>query len=168
MTISSHRLPPALYQHEETTIGVTGMQNFLTLEQRGRQSRCAKTAVGNASDERTYTLTSIWEKKYGKNANHLKLKAKDPHPHKRQKRTHQPAQGNAGRNESYGAPHSAPHGNHGGRQTHPSAVDNRPPKPVSKPKPDPNTPMHPSWEAKLKAKTMQATAVPKGNKVIFD
>ena len=99
---------------------------------------------------------AIWEKKYGRHANHLKLREKEP----RKAREHRAPDRPTKRPKPMQAPPP--------RQ--PRTQDPHPPS-LSRVKPAPppsNAPLHPSWIAKQRAKEAQHAAKPQGTKVVFD
>lgn len=99
---------------------------------------------------------AIWEKKYGRHANHLKLREKEP----RKAREHRAPDRPTKRPKPMQAPPP--------RQ--PRTQDPHPPSSSRvKPAPPPsNAPLHPSWIAKQRAKEAQHAAKPQGTKVVFD
>ena len=99
---------------------------------------------------------AIWEKKYGRHANHLKLREKEP----RKAREHRVPDRPTKRPKTMQAPPP--------RQ--PRTQDPHPPSSSRvKPAPPPsNAPLHPSWIAKQRAKEAQHAAKPQGTKVVFD
>ena len=106
---------------------------------------------------------AIWEKKYGKNANHLKLKAKEPRASKRQKKEHHRATDTTSlergaRRETHRGQHSADHNVREEKHQRPAPANER----------EPSAAMHPSWAAKQKAKELQSSAAPQGKKIVFD
>ncbi|CCU98196.1 unnamed protein product [Malassezia sympodialis ATCC 42132] len=105
----------------------------------------------------------IWEKKYGRHANHLKLREKEPRaPKARQSKE------------------AAPRAPAGRPAPTPRAPAERPaptPRaPAERPAPTPRAPaqhaapapVHPSWAAKQKAKEALTQAKPQGTKIVFD
>ncbi|WFD21805.1 hypothetical protein MEQU1_000461 [Malassezia equina] len=102
---------------------------------------------------------AIWEKKYGRHANHLKLREKEPRAPKAR-----PTKPLAPRASATGTPAlsrrppkasaSAPV---------PTSTSARPPAPANA-----LAPVHPSWVAKQKAKEALTQAKPQGTKIVFD
>ena len=99
---------------------------------------------------------AIWEKKYGRHANHLKLREKEP----RKAREHRVPDRPTKRPKPMQAPPPKP----------PRTEDPHPPSSSRvQPAPPPsNAPLHPSWIAKQRAKEAQHAAKPQGTKVVFD
>ena len=99
---------------------------------------------------------AIWEKKYGRHANHLKLREKEP----RKAREHRAPDRPTKRPKPMQAP----------PPKQPRTQDPHPPSSSRvKPAPPPsNAPLHPSWIAKQRAKEAQHAAKPQGTKVVFD
>lgn len=99
---------------------------------------------------------AIWEKKYGRHANHLKLREKEP----RKAREHRGPDRPTKRPKSLHAP----------PPREPQTKDPDPPSSsrVQPPPPANNAPLHPSWIAKQRAKEAQHAAKPQGTKVVFD
>ena len=99
---------------------------------------------------------AIWEKKYGRHANHLKLREKEP----RKAREHRAPDRPTKRPKPMQAPPPKP----------PRTEDPHPPSSSRvQPAPPPsNAPLHPSWIAKQRAKEAQHAAKPQGTKVVFD
>ena len=99
---------------------------------------------------------AIWEKKYGRHANHLKLREKEP----RKAREHRVPDRPTKRPKPMQAP----------PPKQPRTQDPHPPSSSRvKPAPPPsNAPLHPSWIAKQRAKEAQHAAKPQGTKVVFD
>ena len=99
---------------------------------------------------------AIWEKKYGRHANHLKLREKEP----RKAREHRAPD----------RPTKRPKPMQASPPRQPRTQDPHPPS-LSRVKPAPppsNAPLHPSWIAKQRAKEAQHAAKPQGTKVVFD
>lgn len=99
---------------------------------------------------------AIWEKKYGRHANHLKLREKEP----RKAREHRVPD----------RPTKRPKPMHASPPREPRTRDPDPPS-SSRAQPAPtagNAPLHPSWIAKQRAKEAQHAAKPQGTKVVFD
>lgn len=97
-----------------------------------------------------HTDHSIWEKKYGRHANHLKLREKEPRAKARPSKAPAPR-----------APAQNPA----------PAPSTRPKEPAPAPAPAPanaSGPVHPSWAAKQKAKDVLTKAKPQGTKIVFD
>lgn len=99
---------------------------------------------------------AIWEKKYGRHANHLKLREKEP----RKAREHRAPD----------RPTKRPKPMQASPPRQPRTQDPHPPSSSRvKPAPPPsNAPLHPSWIAKQRAKEAQHAAKPQGTKVVFD
>ena len=99
---------------------------------------------------------AIWEKKYGRHANHLKLREKEP----RKAREHRAPD----------RPTKRPKPMQASPPRQPRTQDPHPPSSSRvKPAPPPSTaPLHPSWIAKQRAKEAQHAAKPQGTKVVFD
>ncbi|WFC98261.1 hypothetical protein MYAM1_000986 [Malassezia yamatoensis] len=104
---------------------------------------------------------AIWEKKYGKNANHLKLRAKEPRHPKQRESTRMPRpdlpqdSANAVPLASRSTPrNSVPLSKSG--ESRASAISGKP------------NDLHPSWAAKQQAKEAQAALRPVGKKIVFD
>lgn len=99
---------------------------------------------------------AIWEKKYGRHANHLKLREKEP----RKAREHRVPD----------RPTKRPKPMQASPPRQPRTQDPHPPSSSRvKPAPPPsNAPLHPSWIAKQRAKEAQHAAKPQGTKVVFD
>jgi len=99
---------------------------------------------------------AIWEKKYGRHANHLKLREKEPRKAREHRVPDRPTQ----RPKPMQAPPPKP----------PRTEDPHPPSSSRvQPAPPPsNAPLHPSWIAKQRAKEAQHAAKPQGTKVVFD
>ena len=99
---------------------------------------------------------AIWEKKYGRHANHLKLREKEP----RKAREHRAPD----------RPTKRPKPMQASPPRQPRTQDPHPPSSSRvQPAPPPsNAPLHPSWIAKQRAKEAQHAAKPQGTKVVFD
>ena len=99
---------------------------------------------------------AIWEKKYGRHANHLKLREKEP----RKAREHRAPD----------RPTKRPKPMQASPPRQPRTQDPHPPSSSRvKPAPPPsNAPLHPSWIAKQRAKEAQHAAKPQGTKGVFD
>ena len=99
---------------------------------------------------------AIWEKKYGRHANHLKLREKEP----RKAREHRVPDRPTKRPKPMQAP---PPKQPRTQDPHPPSSSRVQPAP-----PPSNAPLHPSWIAKQRAKEAQHAAKPQGTKVVFD
>ena len=99
---------------------------------------------------------AIWEKKYGRHANHLKLREKEP----RKAREHRAPDRPTKRPKPMQAP---PPKQPRTQDPHPPSSSRVQPAP-----PPSNAPLHPSWIAKQRAKEAQHAAKPQGTKVVFD
>ena len=99
---------------------------------------------------------AIWEKKYGRHANHLKLREKEP----RKAREHRVPDRPTKRPKTMQAP---PPRQPRTQDPHPLSSSRVQPAP-----PTSNAPLHPSWIAKQRAKEAQHAAKPQGTKVVFD
>ena len=99
---------------------------------------------------------AIWEKKYGRHANHLKLREKEP----RKAREHRVPDRPTKRPKTMQAP---PPRQPRTQDPHPPSSSRVQPAP-----PTSNAPLHPSWIAKQRAKEAQHAAKPQGTKVVFD
>ena len=99
---------------------------------------------------------AIWEKKYRRHANHLKLREKEP----RKAREHRAPD----------RPTKRPKPMQASPPRQPRTQDPHPPSSSRvQPAPPPsNAPLHPSWIAKQRAKEAQHAAKPQGTKVVFD
>ncbi|KAI9834082.1 MAG: hypothetical protein M1819_003367 [Sarea resinae] len=115
---------------------------------------------------------ALWEKKYGKRANHIKNTERDRDwdPRRGAREEGGPGRGRgAGRGRGYGR---GGHGDMGhGRGGHQNGgfeggFDGRATKPP--PKKDDQGSLHPSWEAAKKAKEQKAAISFQGKKVVFD
>lgn len=116
---------------------------------------------------------AIWEKKYGKNANHVKKQQaagaeRGPQGRRGPRDANGPRDGARkpfGRPQQNGAPR--PQGPSAGPQRT-SAPSHAPAGPPPRKKDD--KPLHPSWEAKRKLKEKQnpALVAPQGKKIVFD
>ncbi|WFD18067.1 hypothetical protein MCAP1_000279 [Malassezia caprae] len=94
-----------------------------------------------------HTDRSIWEKKYGRHANHLKLREKEPRVKAR------PSKVSPRTSDQRSTPSTRP----------------KEPAPAAAPAPGTDsTFVHPSWAAKQKAKITLAQAKPQGTKIVFD
>lgn len=156
--------------------GTTGATRRRTLPTamsgpKGRPSPRGRIGVDNVNGARTYLsnyLTlRIWEKKYGKAANHLKLREKEPR---------QPKRRAAEQRESFPPPDPVRNQRLWGGQSLPTSTSTFTPAPRSGPrksaKPTPTSgateSVHPSWVAKQRAKEAQQAAAPQGKKITFD
>ena len=107
---------------------------------------------------------AIWEKKYGKNANHLKIKAKEPRAVKRQKKEHHRVIDTTNSKEK-GAQHET---HRGQRSADHNVREEKHQRPAPVKEHESSVAVHPSWAAKQKAKELQSNAAPQGKKITFD
>ena len=115
---------------------------------------------------------ALWEKKFGKNANHLKMQAqnRDEGWDPRRGARDSDDRGKRGRGRGRGGMRtSRGDGGEKGRGRGPvRSGANSDPVSARKMKTATNAPLHPSWEAAKKAKEQKKTAAFQGKKVVFD
>ena len=115
---------------------------------------------------------ALWEKKFGKNANHLRMQSqnRDEGWDPRRGARDSDDRGKRGRGRGRGGLRTSRGGvGEKGRGRGPmSSGANSNPVSARKTKPAADAPLHPSWEAAKKAKEQKKTAAFQGKKVVFD
>jgi len=140
--------------------GSESAEDLSDTEPQGRKNRMGQQA-----------RRALWEKKFGKNANHVKKQPqnRDEGWDARRGASAGDDRGKRGRGSGGFSAESSRRKGSGGRGPMSSGANSDPiATRKMKPKPAADAPLHPSWEAAKKAKEQKKAVAPQGKKVVFD